>query len=478
MRNKKKSVSTYFLILILGFIIFSDNYSCASQVHYEKDLVDVKKKDSIYLFSSLLKRESIYYNDCPQGLQQIFMNPNDSIVIESYRKQFIFQPDKNQNFYVVYPNDRLKIREDSSGNFIFKTITKDSIRDNELDLMRQANLTLKESFGSLINEAFNNKTKQYSSEIFDKYTHDISDFINTYKQNKTISRGFEKDLNNFIKCTMLNSQIGSALNAKTNITTQVQDSLDSLFNSSHYTDNSDEYFTSLAYSYMYYQTLHNANEYDYNKISFENMYDLTNKTLKDSITKDAVLLSIINSQISKIGMDKSSSMIRKFLTDCKKKEYLDYINNMVFQNEKLTQANRDSVLDLNLYTQNISSILKANIGKLIYIDCWASWCAPCRANIPKERELENHFANSSIVFMYLSIDKNIDDWKRAVQEEKLEKSRYNYLVGSPDQSSFAKKFKINTIPRYILIGKDGKVISADAPHPSDKALQELIEKNL
>lgn len=52
-----------------------------------------------------------------------------------------------------------------------------------------------------------------------------------------------------------------------------------------------------------------------------------------------------------------------------------------------------------------------------------------------------------------------------------------FISADIKESAFVSKYNIQTIPRFILVGKDGKIISDDAPRPSDKALQELIEKN-
>ncbi|RDB05083.1 hypothetical protein DVG78_16085 [Runella aurantiaca] len=46
------------------------------------------------------------------------------------------------------------------------------------------------------------------------------------------------------------------------------------------------------------------------------------------------------------------------------------------------------------------------------------------------------------------------------------------------QSEIAKQFNLSSIPRYVLIGKDGKVFSADAPRPGDPKLRKLFDELL
>jgi hypothetical protein len=54
----------------------------------------------------------------------------------------------------------------------------------------------------------------------------------------------------------------------------------------------------------------------------------------------------------------------------------------------------------------------------------------------------------------------------------------SYLIANPEKSELIRQFKINAIPRYMIIGKDGKVINADAPRPSDPKLRVLFDELL
>jgi hypothetical protein len=53
-------------------------------------------------------------------------------------------------------------------------------------------------------------------------------------------------------------------------------------------------------------------------------------------------------------------------------------------------------------------------------------------------------------------------------------SNSKYLF-NPTESPLKKQFKIDAIPRYMLIDKNGKVIDDDAPRPSDKAIREVLD---
>jgi thiol-disulfide isomerase/thioredoxin len=107
-------------------------------------------------------------------------------------------------------------------------------------------------------------------------------------------------------------------------------------------------------------------------------------------------------------------------------------------------------------------------GKYVYIDLWATWCAPCIAEIPALKELEKSMEGKNIVFVSISIDtkKDYDKWKNIIAKKQLGGVQ---LIADKDWSSeFIKKYFVNSIPRFILIDPNGNIVNPDAPRPSDK----------
>jgi len=82
-----------------------------------------------------------------------------------------------------------------------------------------------------------------------------------------------------------------------------------------------------------------------------------------------------------------------------------------------------------------------------------------------------------VTFLYIAIDENKKDWERANSEERL-MGGVSFMLANNKTSTFVKQYTIQSIPRYMLVGKDGKIISTDAPRPSDPKLKELIDKHL
>lgn len=109
-------------------------------------------------------------------------------------------------------------------------------------------------------------------------------------------------------------------------------------------------------------------------------------------------------------------------------------------------------------------------GKYVYIDVWATWCAPCRAEIPHLKKLEEQFKGKNIVFVSISIDKkqDYDKWKKFVSEKQL--GGVQLIADNDWNSKFVKDYGINGIPRFILIDPNGNIMYSDAARPSSPGL--------
>lgn len=113
-------------------------------------------------------------------------------------------------------------------------------------------------------------------------------------------------------------------------------------------------------------------------------------------------------------------------------------------------------------------------GKIVYIDVWATWCGPCKREIPYLKELTSNYEGKDIAFVSISIDeqKDYEKWLAMLNEKEME--GFQLFADKAWASSFVKDYAIQGIPRFILIDKDGVIISADADRPSNPELPEIL----
>lgn len=118
--------------------------------------------------------------------------------------------------------------------------------------------------------------------------------------------------------------------------------------------------------------------------------------------------------------------------------------------------------------------LSSLFGKVIYIDMWATWCGPCVQEIPYLEALVDRFKdNDDIVFISVSVDDTAEPWLEKVAADKPSWPQY-WLAPKPSRD-FCGKLNISTIPRFIIVGREGFIADPDAPRPSSDGIDEYLD---
>ena len=92
-------------------------------------------------------------------------------------------------------------------------------------------------------------------------------------------------------------------------------------------------------------------------------------------------------------------------------------------------------------------------GKVVFLNMWATWCGPCRAEMPTIQELYDQVDHDKIAFVMLSLDKDQDKEKivRYIQNK-----AYTFPVYQPT-GYLSEQLSVRTIPTTFVISKDGKI---------------------
>ncbi len=124
----------------------------------------------------------------------------------------------------------------------------------------------------------------------------------------------------------------------------------------------------------------------------------------------------------------------------------------------------------------VDSIIKLSSyqGKVVLVDFWASWCAPCRQANPYIQKLyKKHKANGFEVFA-VSLDVKNDAWLNAVKKDKL---TYTGVIDNLGwNSKIAERFYVDQLPTNFLLDRTGKIvaINIDGKELFD-AVKKLVE---
>lgn len=117
--------------------------------------------------------------------------------------------------------------------------------------------------------------------------------------------------------------------------------------------------------------------------------------------------------------------------------------------------------------------LKDFKGKYVFIDVWASYCKACLEEVPYLKKLEKAMKGKKIVFVSISIDKIKKEWTDRLKEMELGGI---HLILNYEDIAFIHDFRIDTIPRYILLDKEGKVVNVRLPYPSEPEIMKILRK--
>lgn len=102
----------------------------------------------------------------------------------------------------------------------------------------------------------------------------------------------------------------------------------------------------------------------------------------------------------------------------------------------------------------LSEVVKSN--KLVLLDFWASWCAPCMKSMPEIAALYKQYKNKGLEIIGISSDQSVQRWNDAIRKQNMD---WLQIRSSGEEDKIGKVYSIKFIPYTILIGHDGKIVA-------------------
>jgi thiol-disulfide isomerase/thioredoxin len=123
----------------------------------------------------------------------------------------------------------------------------------------------------------------------------------------------------------------------------------------------------------------------------------------------------------------------------------------------------------------LKQVVKTNRGKVIYIDCWATWCGPCLAEMPYSKKLMTELKDEPVSFVFLSFNSPKEAALKKVNDLNL--GGIHYFLDMDESNHLQELLSFSSFPNYLLIDKNGNIVrSSSALIPSNEKTKNNIIK--
>jgi thiol-disulfide isomerase/thioredoxin len=130
------------------------------------------------------------------------------------------------------------------------------------------------------------------------------------------------------------------------------------------------------------------------------------------------------------------------------------------------QAATKDIPAFQLPTDSGTVSLAALKGKVVYVDFWASWCAPCRKSFPWMNEMQRRYGQAGLAVVAINVDKD-----RALAEQFLASIPANFTIAYDPQGSVAEQFHVEGMPSSFIISRDGALLGTHIGFRDDDAVE-------
>jgi thiol-disulfide isomerase/thioredoxin len=180
-------------------------------------------------------------------------------------------------------------------------------------------------------------------------------------------------------------------------------------------------------------------------------------------------------------------------TNKRDKKYSDYVDSfkiyskdgilrsLIIQNNDFSIIKNDSFRNILVSTNNevlsFESLVRRK-DKIVIVDFWATWCAPCIKELSTAKNLIAEFAEKDVSFIFISMDEDFNKWKNSVSGYSFMNTGNSYILKNGFESELAKTNHIKSIPFYCVYKNDGTLIKSNIENIQTAEFKYFLSKIL
>ena len=228
-------------------------------------------------------------------------------------------------------------------------------------------------------------------------------------------------------------------------------------------------YRSFLLDYVYFQgSCNHGKKSDFSdEIADFVLSSITNPAIKNFLLTEIVYRYIWENN----GLHGADYLLSVFRKECSDKNKIAYMEEVISNWEKLLPGKPAPDFSVVGHEGNICTLSDFK-DSYLYITVWATWCVPCKSELPYLDVLQEEYKGKNIKFISIVIDKT-DKAEKQRDLQRIIRARVEKSTFIDMMNEFSENYMIISVPRFILIGPHGEIINSNAPRPSGQIKQLL-----